>query len=706
MLFSGRLLLPSQSYHDLWLEYALVVVITPIAVAGALLLEWRGMARFAGGVKIMLSGLCLLVTVRFLLVGRSPLLLLLAAVQLGLVAGLRARPLRGGGWRAILSRESLAALPIAGFVSLAAWAAATQLIWWTPWDALIRGHLPALVALSVALVLTVLTLHARPPPEAPGRRWPSRLPSRLLTVAGIALLLVMAFRDDGLFVYVAFHHWGYYTGPAELVRQGHWLLWDVPAQYGFLSTATIALLPTGTVWQSLFVLNGVLTAICAVVVFLTVRSLGSGIPNVLLALALAMASEFLRYFPVPAGFLGPVVFPSTGGLRFVWVILLMALLLRLTLTGGRGRLAWYGAGCALWLVGVLWSFESAVYCSAIWLPASALLAVQRARQEAGVGSPGRRLRLAAAWACIPPLTLLTAILLLSGYYLIGLGHPPDWRNFTEFVSSFQAGYQAAGMDLGGVVWVLLVIFCAITAASYQILRSAPATSPAVWGAWAGMAVTASYFMGRTHPSIVQVLSPVFVMSVAMILHLVRSRELGGRRLFLFRIAVTPVITMLLLGGFGQTAELGDYFSGIARERAHVKDLLPQVDPAAQSLLSQAHVGSSDPITFVECYPVPARMPRWIAEDGTLVSDVRSWLPLDPYGEILPLSAERLEVYLQRFAGASSGGGWVMQCKGTLAPLTGVLDWIGRNYRTDQVLENAGWRLTRYTPRHPADREAP
>jgi hypothetical protein len=42
---------------------------------------------------------------------------------------------------------------------------------------------------------------------------------------------------------VGFLHWSVFIGPAEMVRQGGWLLWDVPSQYGFLEYTLIVHFP-------------------------------------------------------------------------------------------------------------------------------------------------------------------------------------------------------------------------------------------------------------------------------------------------------------------------------------------------------------------------------------------------------------------------------------------------------------------------------
>jgi hypothetical protein len=62
-----------------------------------------------------------------------------------------------------------------------------------------------------------------------------------------------------------------FVGPAELVRQGGWLLWDVPSHYGFLNTLVVAAVPVQSAWQAMHLVNGFLLACSAALVFFLLR---------------------------------------------------------------------------------------------------------------------------------------------------------------------------------------------------------------------------------------------------------------------------------------------------------------------------------------------------------------------------------------------------------------------------------------------------
>jgi hypothetical protein len=95
--------------------------------------------------------------------------------------------------------------------------------------------------------------------------------SNLLNLLGIFGLGLLSLRADGLLTHPsAEFHWAFFAGPAELVRQGGWLLWDVPSLYGYLNIVLVAALPFGSTWQSLFILNAAclfVSAVCTFVIF-------------------------------------------------------------------------------------------------------------------------------------------------------------------------------------------------------------------------------------------------------------------------------------------------------------------------------------------------------------------------------------------------------------------------------------------------------
>ncbi len=113
------------------------------------------------------------------------------------------------------------------FTGFIAWAIVVELFAWEPMLTANPPSWPFVLAGAISLAACCWSeLEERR--EARARRLRARY---ALDVAAIALLALLAIRTDGLFTTDrlgddgASYHWGVAVGPAEVVRQGGWLLW-------------------------------------------------------------------------------------------------------------------------------------------------------------------------------------------------------------------------------------------------------------------------------------------------------------------------------------------------------------------------------------------------------------------------------------------------------------------------------------------------
>ena len=239
-----------------WAIYVFAgVVIVVVFVADALASRVRGDGRAlavdaqsVGGV----IGLILLgaITVAF----RDASLVVIGAAEVGI----------GALWllhrRRTNASEPAGVVGLAVVVAMAAWAIALKLAWFanfSSWETASLARLVFSVAVACAMLATF-----RFSPLAD-----SVAAGRLIDVAAVLLLAAVSFRVDPLFTYSGYAHWSFWVGPALQVRHGGWLLWDVPSQYGYGSILALAAMPLRSIWQSLYVLNGVLNLGSALVVY-------------------------------------------------------------------------------------------------------------------------------------------------------------------------------------------------------------------------------------------------------------------------------------------------------------------------------------------------------------------------------------------------------------------------------------------------------
>ena len=230
-------------------------------------------------------------------------------------------------------------------------------------------------------------------------------------------------------------HWGAFVGPAEAVRQGGWLLWDVPFHYGFLSTLSLLALPVPNAWQSLYLFNAIGSALQALFLFVVLRAVRPTVVGTLVAAAVSRCSRLLVAKLAARRFTPPHYHPSVGVFRYGWCYVLVGVLLLERRQAPRSR-AQQGvllAGCVSWLLAVLWSAESAFYGSAIWLPAFGLIVLR----DAGVFDGARDWRRILSWLAVPPLLLAATVGGLVGLYRQFLGHGPDLRAYVDAALSYS-----------------------------------------------------------------------------------------------------------------------------------------------------------------------------------------------------------------------------------------------------------------------------
>jgi hypothetical protein len=667
------------------------------------------------------------------LVARSagPGLLALGVASAGMLVGVRAvrldragrwpRPrirLRGQHVRLGLAWPHIPGVLATGLALVASWCVAPKLFYWgdfVPWVAAVPARV---VLLLGALTLCTLNLGRR---SAHERRPRSRL-SWAVDAAALSLILLASTRVDTLgapspvsTAYLAefrFHHWGAAVGPAELVRQGGWLLWDVPAQYGFLSTLTVAALPFRSTWQAYYALHVALTFLTAGMLYALLRSARTGPTNAAFALVTTVTVAFL-ITGVPHDQTGPSTHPPLTAFRHIWSFVLLAVLIVAYRRPAASRWPWLPLACGnlAWVLGVLWSAESAVYSSATWLPAYAVLCWDRASaacpREAGRG----RLGMALGWRlAAPPVALAGAMAAITTFYRARLGHAPDWPRFLDHMLSFN-GYDWL-MDQphrpDGMVWVLVFALCGLAAlALAAVRRGDPKVLALAAGAWGMLWAGGGYFALRAVEVALLNLGTVLVTCLAVALVLMARepdlRRVGGP----IRAGLIPVLTVLITITFGNGERLPDW--GPALRRGYVRSvdrLMAPMDPGLAALLRGAGVRPRDPIQFLDnrggdwtgnalpLWPAAgARRPGWYQ---------RAWTPALPFTLFAPLTADRRAIYMRRFAERRGLGGWLVESRLTPAPAAypDFFAALARTHRPVAAFEDGAWRLTRYEPLAP------
>jgi hypothetical protein len=576
-------------------------------------------------------------------------------------------------------------------VSLGAWGVGASLIWWVSPDAFAQNPWSlGVFVVSAAVVLGALWL-----PDAIAGRW-LRLVGFGLALIPLALASVWT---NDLFDITTTYHWEVYIGPADLVRQGGWLLWDVPSQYGFLSELAIAWMPTPSPWEGLFILNSAANFLLAMTVFLLLRSLGRGVLNLLMSVSVALAACFLR--PGFANqFIGPDGYPSTGGFRFIWcVALLLIFVALLRVSSARGRLALLVLGNLLWIFGVLWSAESAIYSTFVWLPGYVLTVVAECWGERDKRQ--RTLKIARLSA-LPVIFLAAAVAIVFVVYRVGLGHGPDPQSFYEYGLTYQAGFGSYPLDPGGPGWVLFIAYVATLVTLAWKVRKQPAMASVALLATAAMIfATSSYFVGRSHPNNVWNLAPEVCVALAITLSLAGRGWRSDPVPIILRLACAPIFIVLLTGTFGEQAALVDYVARPQLPLNRIDAALPPTDPSLLSILN-AHVHTGDRLAYVcgTADHVDPLLTTHLFANTEQLDGAPLWLPLVPFSGVNHLAPARRVTYLERFIERHPEGGWLIECIGAESPW--VTQVVQDNFTIGPTYANADYRVTRWLPESGAE----
>ena len=298
--------------------------------------------------------------------------------------------------RRLLQEIDIPAGVIGLLIVVISWAVSIKLLWWEAFLPWLEHSYLRIFIFSAAFLLVSINLLALP------KRDLKHQPPRLSLVGNLFAISIFGLASVRIehFTYDTFLHWSVYIGPAEMVRQGGWLLWDVPSQYGFLNLLLLSIFPASSIWQALYIIDSLLYFLVSAILFLFLQSLRPGIVNYLFSLLITLASVFMltgwaEYLS------GPHLLPSTGVFRFFWCYVLLAILFWHFKANPRtDKPLWLGTSA--WLIGTLWSAESALYCASIWLPAYSCIVLQKVVAPTSSNQGNRIHGKALLWLLLPP----------------------------------------------------------------------------------------------------------------------------------------------------------------------------------------------------------------------------------------------------------------------------------------------------------------
>ena len=585
------------------------------------------------------------------------------------------------------SRPPLLEVGAVGFCSAFCFWAVSRLSWWQPFEVTLVSWPNKIIFIAVTALLV----------WALGRVFHSdeslkRHPRVTRAIDAIALLALAAvtLRTNSLQGNLNFpHHWSVYATPVDLVREGRVLLGEVPSQYGFLATLILAALPVDDSFSALYWLNGILTWTAGTIVYFTLRTwlahwcwqLGAALITV------SGATLLTGYAPDLAG---PMLYPSIGAMRFIWVYVLLGFLLWRHLAHGKNaadrepdrQALWIGSG--IWLAGVLWSVESAAYVTAAWFPAGALLAMIPTAPGAGRLARCRALLTGIGHSLlITAFLLVVTVLVTECLYWFVLGRIPEWSAYWEYAAAFAQGFGALPIEPWGGIWALLLLHATLLSAIISVdpnrQRSATAL---IWAAWGAFWAVSTYYVSRSHINNITNLSPVLLLVVGLMVHALRPTALPQLARPWIWLTVPSYVGAMLWLVLTNQSTLRSQIASYAVE-PHVALLLPPRPPELDELIAQCLARKPGPYAVlghsenevIRFKPIPGQ---------------KAWLPISSLPLFNPLEEKRRFAYLDIYR-RDRVPGWFIAPIDQFEPSPGwLVGYINSRYFAEITLTHQGW----------------
>lgn len=506
-------------------------------------------------------------------------------------------------------------------ISIASWVAILSLENWVFLSDLLRNYpFPYLLISGLTLICVFST-------QLLGSRAPNtRTVTYLLAGLGLCLFLFLSFRSDTLFIPGSEYHWEYFTGPIRTIRNGGWLLFNAPSQYGFLNILLASALPLTSSWQSLYVLQGIILFGVSATTLMVLLSFCNESWLKKIIVFLLVAGSF--FFADPH-WIGPLPFPSSSVTRFLWCYLLIFSTL-IPLTGIRKKIII----CIAWCIGILWSAESAFYCTSIYF----FIIVTDTLSSSQIGEKKCVIR---DYFAISLSVLFSTTVFISAIYFIKIGRFPNFISYFDYAIGYASGYGYVPFPVNGPGNLLLLIFLGVgallTEAIKQVKKNVAMTFAAIAGCiWA----ISSYYLGRPVPQNITALFPI--LTFCSLLSLLLASRYGLKNTISPLFAASVPLYFLILASY-YSPSWWQQLENIKSFSANISLHLPKSSANLESVLNRINPTGDIPVVhFSDSAATP-----YFTKIQSLNSE-KSWLP-NPLQLLMPPIAEKKQsITMTRF----------------------------------------------------------
>lgn len=507
------------------------------------------------------------------------------------------------------------------------------------------------------------------------RRWFAFLP--------YVIFALLAIRCDSLVAPINALHWDYVLGPIRALREGGWLLWDVPSQYGFLNVLIPTLLPIHPVMEAFYCFQAFTFFAASSILYRTLYV----VLRVRWWLAALLAVSFF-FFADPL-LIGPAPYPSMSSVRFLWCYILLAIAATVFFGERPSIDRFVRYGTVAWIAGLLWSAESAIYTTVIFFT-PVLISILRSRRD----PLSLRQTPAAKLIGIPIVLAASAFCLINLIYLIYLGHEPDWSMYIMYIVSYGSGFGEIYIPFYGPFGIILLIFASGAAAFVMMQRRAePGAAYAIAAAFALTWIVSTYYLGRAFPVVITTLFPLILFAAFVI---IRGAAAAYRPPLLAAL-ITPLIALAWVSAFWN-ADMPGVAPSLVKPSVNAWSHFPSVNPELKALLAKTGI---EPNTSIVYYDTWIAMPR--ADNAPFD---RNWLPT-PLGQLEdPIPTDARNRIISRFVMRHRMSGYFIQALGDAnVPETAQswIDLLSSYYNIKEIAHSEHYRVLYFSIRNPAKR---
>lgn len=451
-----------------------------------------------------------------------------------------------------------------------------------------------------------------------------------LDALAIAIFFWISFRCDTLFLPGSEYHWEYYVGVIQGVRGGGWLLWDTPSQYGFLNILLASLIPAKSAWQAFYIFQGILLFIVSTAVYITLRFCTRlNIAHNLLIFFLVFMG---LYFADPA-WIGPYPFPSSSVVRFFFVYVLLIAMMYFPQYGLRQAVVL----SVIWALAVIWSAESAVYATTIYLfVITSLMLV--------ISSSRNRFMLMGIYVSTALLSITSILAIIYIYYFTHLGIAPDISAYFEHAVGYAEGFGYVPFPLSGPGNYLLLVFMGISILCMRMIQLSdrdnisliPVLAAMAGGIWG----ISTYYIGRPVPQNITAMLPI-IMTAVFFSIIIANKVSVGLHAMPIKTAAIPVIFLLLIPLFSSS-----WIKNLQSVKTLSTNISANLPQASDELLRLMHHAKLDNETSISYYGDDAAPPIFKG-DFTKFNN-KNWLPAPLQLLEKPVTQQRRVTYLTRY----------------------------------------------------------